>query len=297
MIEARKNKKPLLIKIAVIALGITAIGFLLIYCLAPKDTSLTRLQKSGVIRIGYAIEAPYAYLKPGGGVTGESPEIAKLVAARLGISQVEWRLVEFDALISELESGRIDVIAAGMFITPERAKQVNFSNPTFHVRQGLLVAKGNPRQIHSYQQAALQIDIKIAVLSGAVEEGLLRELGFTDPQLLIVPDAQTGRVAVESGLADGLALSSPTIQWMALQNQLGRTEMAQPFDQPEQALQQRLGYGAFAFRKSDTQLLSAWNQELKTLVGSSEHLQLVSKFGLTAAEMPGNITAQEVIVP
>jgi polar amino acid transport system substrate-binding protein len=297
VIEARKNKKPLLTKIAVIVLGITTIVFLIIIWLAPRDTSLTRLQKTGVIRIGYAIEAPYAYLKPGGGVTGESPEIAKLVAASLGIGRVEWRLVEFDALISELESDRIDVIAAGMFITPERAKQVSFSNPTFHVREGLLVAKDNPKQIHSYAQAVAQSDTRIAVLSGAVEEELLREIGFAEPQLLIVPDAQTGRVAVETGLADGLALSSPTIQWMALQNQLGRTEMAQPFEQPEQAQQQRLGYGAFAFRKSDAQLLSAWNNALKTLIGSSEHLQLVSKFGLTEAEMPGNITAQEVIAP
>jgi polar amino acid transport system substrate-binding protein len=297
MIDDRETKMPLLTMIPVICLVIVATMFLIIFWLVSGDTSLTRLQKSGIIRIGYAIEAPYAFLKPGGEVTGESPEVAKQIVARLGIHQVKWRLVEFDALISELEAGRIDVIAAGMFITPERAQYVNFSEPTFHVRQGLLVAKGNPRQIHSYQQVVTQTDIKIAVLAGAVEDGLLLRMGLSDRQRVAVPDALTGLVAVKSGLVDGLALSSPTIQWMALQDQLGQTEMAQPFEQPELAQQERLGYGAFAFRKTDLQLLSAWDTALKAFIGSPEHSKILSEFGLTEAELPGNITVQEIIAP
>jgi Bacterial extracellular solute-binding proteins, family 3 len=106
-----------------------------------RDQSLTRLQQEGTIRIGYAVEAPYAFLKPGGEVTGESPKVAKQIVARPGIRRIEWRQSEFGSLISGLESGRFDVIAAGMFITPERAQRVSFSEPTFHVQQGLLVPK------------------------------------------------------------------------------------------------------------------------------------------------------------
>lgn len=270
---------------------------LIIIAMASRDNSLLRLQRAGVIRIGYAIEAPYAILEPGGRVTGESAEIARLVVARLEINQIEWRLVEFDELIPELMAGRIDVIAAGMFITPQRAQQVNFSIPTFHVRQALLVAKGNQRQLHSYQDAVGQNDIKIAVLAGAVEEGMLREMGLLDHQLIVVPDALTGRVAVESGLADGLALSAPTIQWMAINNQLGLTEMAQPFEQPRMDRYSRLGYGAYAFRKTDRQLLAGWDRELTALIGSPEHLRLISPFGFTEADLPGNVTVRDIIKP
>jgi membrane-bound lytic murein transglycosylase MltF len=73
--------------------------------------------------------------------TGESPEVAKQIAARLEVRQVKWRQAEFGALIAELEAGRIDVIAAGMFMTPERAQRVSFSVPSFHVRQGLWCPK------------------------------------------------------------------------------------------------------------------------------------------------------------
>ncbi|MBI4633588.1 MAG: ectoine/hydroxyectoine ABC transporter substrate-binding protein EhuB [Deltaproteobacteria bacterium] len=262
-----------------------------------RDTSLSRLKQEGAIRIGYAIEAPYAFLKPGGEVTGESPEVAKRIVALLSIHHIEWRQSKFDSLISGLDAGRFDVIAAGMFITPERAQRISFSEPTFHVRPGLLVAKNNPRHLHSYQQVVTLSDIKIAVISGAVEEALLRQMGMPERRLVLVPDALSGRVAVESGVADGLALSLPTIQWMAIREQLGKTELAHPFEPPEPASNERLGFGAFAFRKEERRLQSAWNAALKTFIGSPEHRALISQFGFTGAELPGSVTTKEVLSP
>lgn len=288
----KSERKTAVACIVIVAalLGVAA-GLLL------SDRSLTRFQQDGVLRIGYAVEAPYAFLKHGGEVTGESPEVAKRIAARLGIRQLEWRQLEFGSLLAALESGRLDVIAAGMFITPERAQLVRFSEPTFHVKQGLLVPKGNPRQLHSYQDILPLTDLTIAVLDGSVEEALLRQMGLPEHRFVRVPDALAGRVAVETGVAGGLALSSPTLQWMALREQLGKTELAQPFAPPEQARHARLGYGAFAFRRQDRQLYSAWNAALKTFIGSPEHLKLITEFGFTAAELPGQARTAEILSP
>jgi polar amino acid transport system substrate-binding protein len=262
-----------------------------------RDTSLSRLQAEGVIRIGYAVEAPYAFLKPGQEVSGESPEVAKRIVSGLGIGRIEWRQIEFGALIGELQSGRIDVIAAGMFITPERAQVISFSEPTFHVRQGLLVAKGNPLQIHSYEQFTRQSGLKIAVLAGSIEERLLEEIGVQQAQRILVPDALTGRVAVESGIADGLALSSLTIQWMVIQDQVGKTEAALPFQKPQITDQGHMGYGAFGFRKRDAQLIKAWNAVQENYIGSPDHLQLITPFGFSKSELPGSISTKEIIRP
>jgi len=192
------SRKKRTLAITVVGSAIAAAVIMAVLSLMFRDASLTRHRKEGVIRIGYALEAPYAFLTSEGEVTGESPEVARQIAVRLGISNVAWRLSEFATLIPKLEAGLIDVIAAGMFITPERAKRVNFSVPTFQVRQGLLVPKGNPRQLHSYRQAAEIVDIYIAVLAGSVEEDMLRRHGLPDRRLIIVPDALTGRVAVET---------------------------------------------------------------------------------------------------
>ena len=281
----------------IIFVGLPALIIVLsIFVVATRqDPSLTRLKDADVIRIGYAVEAPYVFLASDGEVTGAEAEVAKVIVNRLGIGRIEWRLSEFDQLISELEAGRIDAIVAGMFITPARAERVSFSEPTFHVQQGLLVAAGNPLQLHSYAQIAAVPDIKVAVISGAVEKSLLIQLGVGEDQIVSVPDALTGRVAVETDTVDGLALSALSIRWMALQDQLGRTEIAQPFEQDKLIEQQYLGYGAVVFRQGDDELRLAWNVALKEYLGTPEHLSLITPFGFSTAELPGAVTVQEVI--
>jgi len=262
-----------------------------------QDDPLGNALRGGALRIGYAVEAPHAFLKPGGQVTGQSPETARLVADRLGIARIEWRVAEFGALLEELEQGRIDVIAAGMFITPERALRVSFSEPIFHVSQGLLVAAGNPHRLDSYQDALRKPGARVAVLSGAVEEMILRRIGLPDAQLVPVPDALTGRVAVETGMADALALSSPTIEWMIRHDQLGKTEKARPFEQPDPQLIRRTGYGAFVFRKKDAKLLGAWNAAQKQVLASDAFTEVMREFGFTPEDYPGSIRTKEILAP
>ena len=161
--------------------------------------------------------------------------------------------------------------------------------------KGLLVARGNPLHLHSYEQFLQLKEGKLAVVHGAVEEILLQRLGLPRSQMVFVPDALAGRVAVESGMADGLALSSPTIQWMAGHDRPEKTEMARPFDQPAGIEKERLGFGAFVFRKGDIALQNAWNEAQRGFVGSPEHLDLIEKFGFSRAESAGTVTTAEVL--
>lgn len=276
---------------SLIALGLIAALLGLLWDGQASSDSLAQARQTGVISIGYAVEAPYAFLTPDMEVTGESPEIARLIAARLGIPRVEWRLVEFDTLIEGLESGRFDVIAAGMFITPERQQRVAFSRPTFQVGPGLLVHKGNPLALHSYSDLVQRTNARIAVLSGAAEETRLLELGCPEGRLIRVPNALAGRVAVRSGQADALALSAPTLQWMVMNPVAGLTEMASPFEEGKGGRMPQPALGGFAFRKDDRALLRVWNTELDRYLGSDDHLRLVRKFGFTTAELPPSVTA------
>jgi len=66
---------------------------------ASAETTLERVQRTGEIRIGYANEAPFAYTLPDGRVTGESPEIARIVFGKLGVSKVHAVLTEWGGLI------------------------------------------------------------------------------------------------------------------------------------------------------------------------------------------------------
>jgi len=260
-----------------------------------KDNSLTNLQKSQTIRIGYSIEAPYAYVKPDGEVTGLSAMVAKEIANRLGIKNIEWRLMEFGSLINELESNKIDIIATGMFITEERAKRINFSEPTFHVKQGLIVAKGNPEKLYSYEQTLGIKDFKMAVIEGSIEESLLREMGFNEKYFVLVPDLASGKIAVETGLANGFALSLPSMRWMSIHKEMDMLQIAVPFNQPSIKNNEKLGYGAFEFQKKDIQLLKAWNKEIEAFIGSPKHIEILTKFGFSKDELPSAISTNQIL--
>lgn len=280
----------ILIGIALLTASIVLIGLYI-----SRDQSLSRLQQQGTIRIGYAIEPPYAFVEPNGEISGIFPVVAVRLTDKLKIARVEWVQTHFDALIPGLESGRFDVIAAGMYITRERANRVAFSEPLLHVQQGLLVLQGNPKRILSYQEAVSRADIRLAVLAGSIEETLLQQLGVPESQIIVVPDALTGRAAIEAGVVDGLALSAPSIRWMAISDELGHTTLAEPFEQPAPSLTQSNGYPAFAFRTDDRQLLAAWNAALTGFVGGDEYLQVMEEFGFSATELPGAITTEEIL--
>lgn len=247
---------------------------------------MSRARQTGVIRVGYAVEAPYAFLSPEGEVTGEGPAIARVIAARLGIARIEWRLAEFGGLIDDLEDGRFEVIAAGMFITPERQQRVAFSRPTFQAGPGLLVRQGNPHGLRSYAELLRQRDLRIAVLMGSVEEAHLRRIGCPEERLLRVPDALSGRTAVRTGRADVLALSAPTLRWMTLHPVSRLTEMAALDAEPGGGSAPPPALGGFVFRRKETALLRAWNDELARFLGTEEHRRIVAAFGFSPAELP-----------
>lgn len=286
-------KTPIRIILAGIAI-VATIGIAAVYY-ENRDRSLTTVQTTREIRIGYAVEAPYSFLKSENEVVGQSADLAKYIATRLGAEKIVWRQVEFSQLFTELREGRIDVVAAGTFITKERSLLVSFSEPIFHVRPGLLVPRSNPLNLKSYADFLVNRKIRVAVISGALEHNYLRREGVDESVIVVVPDALTGRVAVESGTADCLALSAPTIHWMAINDQLGKTEEVVIADHTHHDAKDRVGYGGFAFRREDVNLREAWNAELTKFVGTPEYLEMIKVYGFTKAELPGTMTTAEVI--
>jgi polar amino acid transport system substrate-binding protein len=287
-----KTVRKLLLLSSLLITGVSIILFGYIW----QDKSLDNIKNKGVIRVGYAIEAPYAFVDNDGNIMGESPVVAAHIIKTLDIQKIEWHVSDFSQLINDLNENRIDLIAAGMFITAERAAKVSFSNPVSHVAQGLLVTKNNPFNLHAYPDIVALPQQKLAVLSGSIEERLLQQSGITSKQLISVPDANTGYIAVISGQAAGLALSRPTLFWMLQQNKTSSAELATPLTQPITATQQKWGYTAFAFRKQDQQLIKRWNQAQDHFIGTAEHLRLIKPYGFIADDLPGKMTLDGVLM-
>ncbi|MFO0604806.1 MAG: transporter substrate-binding domain-containing protein [Polyangiales bacterium] len=261
------------------ALGWGAAVAFLAPCGCAPDDSIDRVQREGTLRVGYAVEAPYAFVDAQGRATGESPEVARRVAESLGIRRVVWVQTQFARLIPDLESGRFDVIASGLFVTRERARRVAFSRPTFRVAEGLLVRSKDVAPPTTCRALAGRPDARVAVISGAVEHDRLRACGVRAGQIVTVPDAAAGRAAVATGVVLGLALSLPTLRWMAATDP-ARRATAVPFAMGAPTW----SYGAFAFRRHDRSLRVAWDAALARFLGSPSHASAVAAFGFGPEE-------------
>ncbi|HZA02481.1 MAG TPA: ectoine/hydroxyectoine ABC transporter substrate-binding protein EhuB [Hyphomicrobiaceae bacterium] len=255
---------------------------------AHAESTLERARKNGYIRVGFANEAPFGYATPEGKLTGEAPEVAKAVLKKMGIPNVDGVLTEFGSLIPGLLAGRFDVIAAGMFITPKRCEQIRFSEPSYGIGQAFLVKKGNPKNIKDYGSIAKDKSLKLAVMAGAVEGGYAKESGVDQSQLVVLPDQISLVKAVQAGRSDAAALTALSITEMASKSE--GVESTEPFGTV--AGKSVVGHGGFGFRKDDKDLADAFDAELKTFIGSPEHITLVTPFGFGKGFLPTKSTAE-----
>ena len=96
---------------------------------------------------------------PGAYADGYDVQIAKLIAAELGVELV-IKAIEWDGLIPALEAGEIDMIIAGMSPTEERKLSIDFSDTYFDSNLVMVVRKDS-----AYASATSISDFKGASIS------------------------------------------------------------------------------------------------------------------------------------
>lgn len=84
---------------------------------------------------------PYEYYD-GDNIVGIDVEISEAIGEKLGM-EVEVQDMEFDALIPALSSNKVDFVAAGMTVTPEREASVSFTDTYATAAQVIIVKEGS----------------------------------------------------------------------------------------------------------------------------------------------------------
>src|SRR5690554_8110885 len=142
---------------------------------AANAATLQEIQDRGQVRIAIANEIPYGYMDLDGTAKGVGPDVAKHIMSELGIEKIEWVTTTFGSLIPGLQADRFDMVAAEMAVLPQRCQHVLFSEPNSSYGEGLLVAKGNPHDIHTYDAFA-DSDLKVAIMAGADQLEMMQAL-------------------------------------------------------------------------------------------------------------------------
>jgi polar amino acid transport system substrate-binding protein len=253
---------------------------------------LERLRKKGSVTLGLAGEQPYGYIGTDGKMTGSAPTIARVIFERLGVPRVEPFPTDFGSLIVGLNSRQFDVVAAGMYITPQRCAQVVFADPEYQMLDAFLVRKGNPLKLRTYKDIA-RTRARMATGVGYAEIDYAKAAGITD--ITTLPDQLAGLLAVEQGRVDVFVGTAVTVRNVVRQSRTTRAE-ATPEVTPYLNGKPVIDVGAFAFRTPETRLRDAFNRELHAMKRSGELLDLMRPFGFTARQMT-KITAKEKCRP
>ena len=115
--------------------------------------------------------APYEYMK-GNEVVGIDMDIAKAIADEMG-KELEIKNMDFDGALAAVQSGKVDFVAAGVSISPEREEAMDFSNEYVNSREVIVVNKENPAVTPAGEElAGSDLDGKVV----AVQQGNIADI-------------------------------------------------------------------------------------------------------------------------
>ena len=115
--------------------------------------------------------APYEYMK-GNEVVGIDMDIAKAIADEMG-KELEIKNRDFDGALAAVQSGKVDFVAAGVSISPEREEAMDFSNEYVNSTEVIVVNKENPAVTPAGEElAGSDLDGKVV----AVQQGNIADI-------------------------------------------------------------------------------------------------------------------------
>lgn len=142
--------------------------------LASED-SLQKIKQKGTLVVGTSADyPPYEFVTKKNGKTeyvGFEMDVAKQFAKDLGVKLV-IKNMDFDSLLVALESHKVDVVIAGMNITPERQKSVDFSKPYYVGKKYFLINKSDQNKFKSTKDFTGK---KVGAQNGAMEYDLVKK--------------------------------------------------------------------------------------------------------------------------
>jgi len=200
----------------------------------------------------------------GGKVQGFDVSLIDLVAKDLGVKQqiVDTPFENFKTG-AFLNSGQCDLAAAGMTITAERAKNVDFSDPYFEATQAVLVAKNSG--ITSLAGAKGK---KVGTQAQTTGEDFAKKKGL-DPVSFASSDAVLN--GLRTGQVQAVVIDYPVVQgWLKDKANADKFKIVDNLKTGEQ-------YG-FTVKKGNKPLLNAINKALKDAKADGTYKKIYEKW-------------------
>lgn len=235
------------------------------------------------------IVEPYSFFK-GSELIGFDIEMAYRLAAWLN-ADVAFEIYDYNSIVAAAQTGKVDLIAANLQVTPERAEALRFSEPLYQEQTGIVVRTGGTETVSADPQNVRWQDYngkRIGVLVGPLMEDAAHT-HFPDSQYLLYNSYPDCITALLTGKIDAFLGDEPEMKSVHAE----QPEIDYVHDNITE------NNYSFAFRKDDPKsaalcaelnefLAKAWTdgtmQELDEIwLGVDEARKVVDMSGLTGA--------------
>ncbi|HHW7106345.1 TPA: ABC transporter permease subunit [Staphylococcus aureus] len=237
---------------------------------AEQDQTWEKIKERGELRVGLSADyAPMEFEHTVNGKTeyaGVDIDLAKKIAKD---NNLKLKIVNmsFDSLLGALKTGKIDIIISGMTSTPERKKQVDFSDSYMMTKNIMLVKKD---KVNEYKDIKDFNNKKVGAQKGTEQEKIaqteIENASITS--LSRLPDVI---LALKSGKVEGAVVEKPVAEACLKQNpKLGISNVK--FNEEEKDT-------VIAVPKDSPKLLSQINKTIKEVKDKG----LIDKYMTNAA--------------
>lgn len=116
-------------------------SFMIFFMLIISSFTFAKGQDKLIVGTDATEFQPFEYME-NGEITGFDIELIKEIGKVLG-KKVEFKNISFSGLLPALQVGKLDAVIAGLTVTDERKKYINFSESYYTSKQLIIVNKNN----------------------------------------------------------------------------------------------------------------------------------------------------------
>jgi len=255
---------------------------------SPSTSSLHSLLPSTIVSAGQiqvASDIPYMPWEGYTSATSKQPtgfdyELSQALGTALGI-KVAFVETPFDSIILAIQGGKRDMAMSDMYDNADREKSMTFVDYALD-GTSLVVLKGNPKGLTNLNSlAGKTVDCE----SGTTQQALLASLNKTfassgqkQMKIVALPDQPSALLAVKTGRAVADLTDHSTAEYNAKTAGGGTLyEVVSDPAAPNGYQPQMVG---IAILKTNTQLITAVQKALQSLIDNGSYKTLIDKYGL-----------------
>ncbi|MGB9630976.1 MAG: transporter substrate-binding domain-containing protein [Candidatus Methanodesulfokora sp.] len=277
-------------KVLIASLVILAfvVGYLVYPVANPKKSSVPAADQSyeSIRNKGYIVVAtspdwpPFEFIDPNTNeIVGYEVDLINAVAQKLGV-KVQWKQMDFDAIISAVKNNEVDLGVSGFSVTPERMKVVLYTIPHTVTQVQLITTKSKAEQLGITKLSSLSDTAKynmvVGTESGTTEEAELLDLvnkGIIKPgQVKSYKDFGMALEDLKRGLLDAVYSETPITTWWISTEKTPLTVIYTRSYWPV----------AFIANKASSALVEKINAALAELFAEGKIDQIKKKWNITA---------------